>query len=173
MYSWLKKYVDPIIPLFSIVPLLSCFALNMVVYSGTMILCDDWYHHDFTSSLDRAIPLMPSWIIIYFGCYLFWIVNYIMVARINRNNARAFYRFVQLLRGQPQGAHHLNDFQVLRLGFLRLQGFQLVLVLRDLLADLGNLLVNGGSIHFHIDFFLHHGISCMGIYAVHKTALHH
>ena len=42
MYSWLKKYVDPIIPLFSIVPLLSCFALNMVVYSGTMILCDDW-----------------------------------------------------------------------------------------------------------------------------------
>ena len=94
MYSWLKKYVDPIIPLFSIVPLLSCFALNMVVYSGTMILCDDWYHHDFTSSLDRAIPLMPSWIIIYFGCYLFWIVNYIMVARINRNNARAFYRFV-------------------------------------------------------------------------------
>ena len=57
MYSWLKKYVDPIIPLFSIVPLLSCFALNMVVYSGTMILCDDWYHHDFTSSLDRATPL--------------------------------------------------------------------------------------------------------------------
>ena len=43
---------------------------------------------------------------------------------------------------RPQGAHHLNDFQVLRLGFLRLQGFQLVLVLRDLLADLGNLLVN-------------------------------
>lgn len=57
MYSWLKKYVDPIIPLFSIVPLLSCFALNMVVYSGTMILCDDWYHHDFTSSWTGPSPL--------------------------------------------------------------------------------------------------------------------
>ena len=43
---------------------------------------------------------------------------------------------VQLLRGQPQGAHNLDDLQVLRLGFLRLQVFQLVLVLRDLLSDL-------------------------------------
>src|SRR5699024_5983715 len=57
---------------------------------------------------------------------------------------------VQLLRGQPQGAHHLDDLQVLRLGFLRLQGFQLILVLRDLLADLGNLLVNA------LDFVLSH-----------------
>ena len=69
MYSWLKKYVDPIIPLFSIVPLLSCFALNMVVYSGTMILCDDWYHHDFTSSLDRAIPYAIL------DHYIFWLLS--------------------------------------------------------------------------------------------------
>lgn len=94
MYRWLKKYVDPICPLFAIIPLLSCFALNMLVYSGTMILCADWYHHDFTSSWDTAIPLVPEWIYIYFGCYLFWIANYIMVARIHRHDKAQFYRFV-------------------------------------------------------------------------------
>ena len=62
---------------------------------------------------------------------------------------------VQLLRGQPQGAHHLDDLQVLRLGFLRLQGFQLVLVLRTLLADLGNFLVKA------LDFVLSHNQSLL------------
>ncbi len=94
MYHWLKKYIDPICPLFAIIPLLSCFALNMLVYSGTMILCADWYHYDLTTALDRAVPLVPEWMYIYFGCYLFWVANYILVARINRNNKPDFYRFV-------------------------------------------------------------------------------
>src|SRR5699024_7240632 len=72
---------------------------------------------------------------------------------------------VQLLRGQPQGAHHLVYLQVLLLGFLRLQGFQLVLVLRDLLADLGNLLVNA------LDFVLSHNQSLLEkfLLPVHQT----
>lgn len=94
MYHWLKKHIDPICPLYAIIPLLSCFALNMLVYSGTMFLCADWYHHDFTLAWDTAIPLVPEWIYIYFGCYLFWIANYIMVARIHRDNKAQFYRFV-------------------------------------------------------------------------------
>lgn len=94
MYEWLKKYVDPIIPLFAILPLISCFALNMLVYSGSMYLCTDWYHHDLTSWLDNQIPLVSEWMYIYFGCYLFWIVNYILVARVNRDNREYFYRFV-------------------------------------------------------------------------------
>lgn len=94
MYNWLKKHVDPIIPLFSILPLLSCFALNMLVYSGSMILCADWYHHDLTTWLDNQIPLVTEWMYIYFGCYLFWIANYVLVARIHRDDKEAFYRFV-------------------------------------------------------------------------------
>lgn len=94
MQKWLKKYVDRICPLFGIIPLIACFALNMLVYSGTMILCSDWTHYDLTTDFDRSVPLVPWWIYIYLGCYLFWIVNYIMVARINRNDKDAFYRFV-------------------------------------------------------------------------------
>lgn len=94
MKNWLIKYVDPIVPLFSIVPLLSCFALNMIVYSGTMILCADWKHYDLTTPFDQMVPLIPQWMYIYFGCYLFWIVNYILVARIHRDEPDLFYRFV-------------------------------------------------------------------------------
>ena len=94
MYQWLKKHIDPICPLFAIVPLLACFGLNMLVYSGTMVLCADWHHHDLTTALDRAVPLVSEWMYIYFGCYLFWIANYILVARINRDNPETFYRFV-------------------------------------------------------------------------------
>lgn len=94
MYHWLKKHIDPICPLFAIIPLVACFALNMLVYSGTMVLCADWHHYDLTTSFDRAVPLVPEWMIIYFGCYLFWVVNYILVARINRDNKEVFYRFV-------------------------------------------------------------------------------
>lgn len=94
MYCWLNKHIDPVIPLFSILPLLSCFALNMIVYSGTMILCADLPHYDLTTSLDQMVPLVPEWMIIYFGCYLFWIANYILVARIYRDDRASFYRFV-------------------------------------------------------------------------------
>lgn len=94
MINWLKKYIDPIIPLYGIIPLLSCFALNMLVYSGAQIICADWKHYDFTSAFDRAVPLVSEWMYIYFGCYLFWIVNYILVARAYRQAKDVFYRFV-------------------------------------------------------------------------------
>lgn len=94
LYFWLKKHVDPVIPLYSIVPLLSCFALNMIVYSGTMSLCKDWVHYDLTTPLDQSIPLVSSWMYVYFGCYVFWVINYILVARIYRDDKSTFYRFV-------------------------------------------------------------------------------
>lgn len=94
MFHWLRKNIDPICPLFAIIPLLSCFALNMIVYSGSMVLCADWRHYDFTTPLENAIPLVPEWIYIYFGCYIFWTVNYILVARIHRDDRAMFYRFV-------------------------------------------------------------------------------
>lgn len=90
MKQWIKK----IIPLWGILPLLSAFALNMIVYSGAMSICADWEHHYITLPLDNMVPLVPGWIYIYFGCYLFWVVNYIMMARIHKDNPAEFYRFV-------------------------------------------------------------------------------
>lgn len=91
MYQWLKRHINPIIPLECIIPLLSCFGLNMLVYSGAMAITSDWYHYDFTMDFDRSVPVIPWFIYIYLGCYLFWIANYILIGRLDKEH---FYRFV-------------------------------------------------------------------------------
>lgn len=90
----MKKQIAKIIPLYSILPLICCFGLNMLVYSGAMYLCADWKHYDLTTPLDNMVPLASGWMYIYFGCYVFWIANYILVARIHEDNPAEFYRFV-------------------------------------------------------------------------------
>lgn len=90
----MQKHIGKLVPSYGILPLLSCFALNMLVYSGAMSICADWKHYDLTTSFDRMVPLVPWWMYIYFGCYLFWIANYILVARIHEDTPSRFYQFV-------------------------------------------------------------------------------
>lgn len=91
MVRWLKKWVQPIIPLYAIIPLLSCFLVNNIVYFVLRIFVRDAYHYDFTTSFDRMIPFVPAWVSIYFICYVFWIVNYILIGRQGKEH---LYRFV-------------------------------------------------------------------------------
>lgn len=91
MYQWLKKYLDPWIRLYSIIPLVFMFTFNSVIYWVTMRVARDWHHYDLTMDFDRAVPFIPEFIYIYLGCYLFWIVNYIMSAYFGK---KQFYRFV-------------------------------------------------------------------------------
>lgn len=86
MRKFLKKYLDPIVPLYSIVPLVCCFIFNSLIYFGVGLLSEGRFHYDFTLSFDRSVPVIPEFIIIYFGCYIFWIVNSIMIARVSREN---------------------------------------------------------------------------------------
>lgn len=90
----MNKLIQKIIPLYGILPLLCAFGLNMIVYSGAMSICADWKHYDRPTPLDEMVPLVPWWMYIYFGCYLFWVANYILVARIHKEDPSSFYRFV-------------------------------------------------------------------------------
>ena len=76
---------------YAIIPLLSTFLLNDLVYWGAMALTRNWYHFDFTTDLDRMIPFVPEFVSVYFICYLFWIVNYVLAGGMRRD---AFYRFL-------------------------------------------------------------------------------
>ena len=86
-----KDYVLGWIPKYSIIPLLSALALNMLVYSGSMVLYKNLYHHDFTTAFDRMVPVIPEFTSIYLICYVFWVVNYIMIAGIGKEH---MYRFL-------------------------------------------------------------------------------
>lgn len=80
-----------IVPGYSVIPLLLVVVWNQLVYSGAMFLTRDWYHYNVELPLDHAIPFVPWTLSIYLGCYVFWIVNYILCARQEKAEA---YRFL-------------------------------------------------------------------------------
>lgn len=49
------------------------------------------YHYNLSSAIDEWIPFMPEFIVIYFGCYLFWVVNYCIIALQDREGRYRFF----------------------------------------------------------------------------------
>ncbi len=91
----MRKMIEKIIPLWGILPLLCCVGMNMLVYYAAIVICADWQYHDYPRlMIDDMIPLVPEWMYIYWGCYLFWGINYCLVARIHREDPAKFYHFV-------------------------------------------------------------------------------
>jgi len=86
-----RRKKQQFLPLYAVFPLLSCVAVNSLVYFGTEALTGNWKHYDLTLPIDRAIPLVPGFTVIYLGCYIFWIINYILIARQGEEHC---FRFV-------------------------------------------------------------------------------
>lgn len=87
--TWLETFYT-IVPKHSIIPLLLVLVWNMLLYEGSMYITRNWYHYNIESKLDQSIPLVPWTVSIYFGCYLFWAVNYVLCARQEK---KEMYRF--------------------------------------------------------------------------------
>lgn len=79
------------VPVYGIFPLLFSLIFNCAVYSGAKWIAGGWEHHNIESSLDQSIPFVPQFLVIYIGCYLFWAVNYILIARQDRDSVYRFF----------------------------------------------------------------------------------
>lgn len=79
-----KNLITKIVPPYAILPLLSCPLLNMIVYSGAPWLVGDRTRYDLSLPLDELIPVVPAWTIAYVGCFLVWVVNFILICRESR-----------------------------------------------------------------------------------------
>ena len=77
-----------------LLPPIFTFLLNSVVYWGAPLIKTGIVVHNLSSSVDRIVPFMPQFIIIYFGCYIFWVVNYLLIAAQKEEHR---YPFVRLL----------------------------------------------------------------------------
>ena len=86
------KGITRILPAYGVFPLIFSFVFNCLVYSGSRMIAGGWYHHNIETGVDRSLPFVPQFLVIYFGCYLFWAVNYILIARQER---RSVYQFLQ------------------------------------------------------------------------------
>ena len=87
----LRKILDALIPRYGRIPLIVAVAWNMTVYFGSRLIAGDWPHHNIEGELDKLIPLVPWTVAIYLGCYLFWIVNYILIARQGKREVCQFF----------------------------------------------------------------------------------
>ena len=85
------KYVTGIVPAYGLFPLVFSFVFNCLVYSGSRAVAGSWYHHNIESNLDLRLPFLPQFLIIYFGCYIFWAANYILAASQDREEVYRFF----------------------------------------------------------------------------------
>lgn len=86
-----KRLINKVIPDYAVIPLLLCVMVNFGIYSGVRLFYKNRVFHDLTSTLDDRIPVMPAFIVIYLGSYIYWIVNYIIIAKQNKD---VCYKFV-------------------------------------------------------------------------------
>ena len=70
---------------------LAALCWNQLIYYGANQLTQNRTHYDWTSSIDRLVPFLPWTISIYFGCYIFWTINYLLSARQERELAYRFF----------------------------------------------------------------------------------
>jgi len=94
MINGIYKFLSKLVPIERALPLIAHVVLNCIVYAGTSFLTRNWKHYDFTTDFDRMVPVIPWFIYIYFGCYAFWVLNYILVGR--HTDKDTFYKFITL-----------------------------------------------------------------------------
>ncbi len=79
-----------IIPKLMWLPLILSLACNSIAYYGSRLVTTNRVHYNLSNRFDEQIPFVPWTIVIYLGCYLFWIANYIIGCRQEREKAFRF-----------------------------------------------------------------------------------
>lgn len=67
------------------------FLWNEGVYMGGRWITQSWFHYDLTNPMDELIPFLPWTVSIYFGCYIFWGINYYLSSLQKREARDRFF----------------------------------------------------------------------------------
>lgn len=86
----LRKLIERFMPIYAVLPLICCFLFNTLIYTGTRLISAGHKHYDMTLGLDKDTPYIQWTVLIYFGCFAFWALNYIIIGSISREHC---YRF--------------------------------------------------------------------------------
>lgn len=73
------------------IPLLLALVCNAIAYYGSRIFTSERVHYNLSNHLDAQIPFVPWTVLIYLGCYVFWVINYVIGCRQEREEA---FRFI-------------------------------------------------------------------------------
>lgn len=97
MYD-IKSKLKVFIPYYVFIPFFLCWIWNLIIYNGTKLINKNLTHYDLTTSVDKKFPIIPEFLIIYFGCFLFWVFFYILCMRTNEAFCAKYFSFEILSR---------------------------------------------------------------------------
>ena len=65
--------------IYVVIVLALAFILNEAAYMLGRLIAHSFPHIDLTLTMDLMIPLIPSTVVIYFGCFLVWLIFYLII----------------------------------------------------------------------------------------------
>lgn len=86
-----RKILAGMIPEYSWFPLILALSFDSGVYVAARMIAGEWHHYNMESSLDKMVPFWAPAVTVYLGCYLFWAVNYILIARQDKKAVCQFF----------------------------------------------------------------------------------
>lgn len=91
--SKIKDKLKAFIPYYVMIPYLLCWLWNLIIYNGTKLINRNFTHYDLTTSFDEKVPLIPVFMLIYFGCFIFWVIFDIMCMRTSKDFCAKYFSF--------------------------------------------------------------------------------
>lgn len=86
----MKKFTK-YIPVVYIIGLIIELTINCIAYYGTRLIVGNSYHYNLSNAFDDMVPIVPWMVLIYFGSYIFWALNYVLGCV---QDAKTVYRFL-------------------------------------------------------------------------------
>ena len=71
--------------------LAGAFLVNGAAYLGGRLISQGFRHFSLVTPWDLKIPLLSWTVLIYLGCYLFWIVNYCISVKVDQEKGYHFF----------------------------------------------------------------------------------
>lgn len=78
------KKTERLIPSYAGLPLALVLIINFSAFYGTRLINAGFHHCDLSLPIDRAIPLVPFFIVFYIAAFVQWVITYIFIARDTR-----------------------------------------------------------------------------------------
>jgi len=82
--SLVKDKYFPLLP--------GAMVFNLIIYSLGQLAARHLPLHNISCALDDKIPLLPWMLIFYFGCYVFWFVNYTLSFKYDTSGKARFIK---------------------------------------------------------------------------------
>lgn len=64
----------------TLLPPVMAFTVNCMVYWGAPLFTVGRTAYNLSGNLDDLVPFLPPFIVVYFGCYIFWVINYLLIS---------------------------------------------------------------------------------------------